>query len=634
MSQPNNLDAQVSTNGVGAVVVTFNSAEDLEPCLSSLKRAGVEHVVVIDNASSPAQRERTAAICGTFDFVAFEQLHTNLGFGAGVNFGVSRLRSFLKPNGFVWIVNPDTEVQPDCVQGLLRAVNESGLDIVSAVVTTTSPDGKRVIWYRGGDLDSTAVRTVHRELGQEARPASDDQECSFITGAAMFMKLTTWDFVGGFSEDFFLYWEDADLSARASKLGLKTGLAGSSFVWHSVGGSGDRTGKSPAYYYYMQRNRIIFSKNAGIYRRLFSLAGMMETLRLTARPLKQSVNPFGKFVSGLRGMAAGHTMHVNQSNDGTSSVSTDRAKPVFISWTRENGRSKDLAEALGADLHGIYPSGNLLVRYFKSSIHTYRLLRKLSPQASSFIMLPPMPLAIVAKIARGRHASKNIFDLHTGFFHDPKWRWLSGVSLRAMRGSTAIVTNENLVRICAKAGVESITLHDVLKPAASNGKRVGAGVVCPVSYSNDEPIDAILKAAGELPDTKWILTGRAPASVVEKAPANIEFTGFVSDDEYDRLISEAGVVLALTNRKDTMQRAGYEAILRGVPVVTSDFDVLRDFFEDSAVYVAAGESDLASQVAAALDSRDALAERGRGVLNRRIQEQTDALEKIRELVSH
>ncbi|MFJ6268593.1 glycosyltransferase [Pseudarthrobacter oxydans] len=246
-------------------------------------------------------------------------------------------------------------------------------------------------------------------------------------------------------------------------------------------------------------------------------------------------------------------------------------------------------------------------------------------------MLPPAPLALVARLVRGRHHVRNFYDLHTGFFHDPKWQWASSWTLRLLRGSTAIVTNTNLATLCDRAGVRAHVLHDVL--LRHDGQSIpGPYIVCPVSYSNDEPIDRILEAAGNLPDTRWLLTGEAPNGVRAKAPANVEFSGFLSDTEYDAALRNASLVVALTNRRDTMQRAGYEALMRGVPVVTSDFEVLRDFFEDSAVYVAAGEVDLEHQIGVATKERASLAVRCQEVLSQRIIEQDVELSRLRKLL--
>jgi glycosyltransferase involved in cell wall biosynthesis len=204
--------------------------------------------------------------------------------------------------------------------------------------------------------------------------------------------------------------------------------------------------------------------------------------------------------------------------------------------------------------------------------------------------------------------------------------------LRLMRGGVAIVTNENLARICRDLEVETLVLHDVLRPANSSAISSDS-IVCPVSYSNDEPIEAILKAAASLPDTRWVLTGRAPREVKDAASSNVEFTGFLDDAAYDELLNNAGLVVALTNRRDTMQRAAYEALVRTVPIVTSDFQVLREFFEDSAVYVDPGAANLTSRISEAIASRETIRERSGLVLAKRMAEQQDALIRLNILVN-
>lgn len=300
-------------------------------------------------------------------------------------------------------------------------------------------------------------------------------------------------------------------------------------------------------------------------------------------------------------------------------------KPIFISWTRENGRSADLAAALGADLVNVYPSGRILMRYVRSFLESRRILASLQADQRAFLMLPPAPLAVAARLARGKNHIRNVYDLHTGFFYDPKWQWASRLTLRLMRGATVIVTNANLARVCSKIGVKAFVLHDILESLDGKELNSKSGIVCPVSYSNDEPISEILVTARSMPNTRWILTGKAPAAVRESASKNVHFTGFVSNEEYDSLLREALLVVALTNRKDTMQRAGYEAIMRGVPVVTSDFEVLRNFFEDAAVYVQNGEVDLGEKIEKALKERDLMVGNCRTVLAKRMSEQRDEL---------
>lgn len=289
----------------GVAIVTFNSAQDIEACLISLVSGQVDKIVVLDNGSSRDHAVRTKEICATFSQVTLLSSDANLGFGAGVNAAVSALAPSLSDQDFIWIVNPDTVVENSAAKHLGSAISAGCFDIVSPRVTTGPVEGPRIVWFGGGSLDLRAMRTVHHDLGKAVTISSEEFDCTFLTGAALFMRLGTWRELGGFSEDYFLYWEDADLSYRAAKSGLTLGVVSSSSVWHSVGGSGDRSGKSATYYYYMQRNRALFARKLKLGRRLVWGPGFAESIRLTLRPLKQPVNPLSKFWSGLRGLVAG-----------------------------------------------------------------------------------------------------------------------------------------------------------------------------------------------------------------------------------------------------------------------------------------------------------------------------------------
>ncbi len=81
-------------------------------------------------------------------------------------------------------------------------------------------------------------------------------------------------------------------------------------------------------------------------------------------------------------------------------------------------------------------------------------------------MLPPTPLLLlVALICRVMFRCQLAFDLHTGFFLDPKWKMLASPSLYLIRKAAAIVTNESLKAQCARMGVPAVILHD---PAPTN----------------------------------------------------------------------------------------------------------------------------------------------------------------------
>ncbi len=106
-------------------------------------------------------------------------------------------------------------------------------------------------------------------------------------------------------------------------------------------------------------------------------------------------------------------------------------------------------------------------------------------------------------------------------------------------------------------------------------------------FASDEPLDAVLAAARELEDVRFMITGdrrRAPAALIETAPANVEFTGFWVDEGYARLISAANVMLVLTTEPASVPRAAFEAVEGLRPLVLTETPDLRELFP-AAVFV-------------------------------------------------
>lgn len=612
-----------------ALIVTYQSADFLEKCLRSLFNVGVDRAIVVDNASQEDERITIENICGNYPGVQFVSSSSNLGFGAGVNLAASIAARDVADDDYFWIVNPDTEIRPGCLEYLQKALNTNSLDIVSPTITA-GVGAEEHIWFFGGEINEGAIRTEHLDLGETPSIASADRECNFLTGAAMFMKVSTWRALGGFDESYFLYWEDADLCRRASSLGMKMATIASARVWHVVGGSGDRTGKSEAYYYFMQRNRFRFASDSSTSKTMARWPFFMETLRLSLRPLKQKRGRLLKWRAGLCGLAHGlKFMRTAGSNPVVSRGSVSDKRGIFLAWTAENGRSRDLARSLDLELNYVRPRTNLtLLRYVISFVSTFKISVLARDKKFLFLMLPPTPALFAIILSRIGRLNTCYFDLHTGFFYDPKWSWARDFSLFLMRRSTVIVTNNNLATVARSQGVQRvIVLHDWLTQEHLRVAAIAEDyVLCPVSYANDEPIEAMLAAAGQNADIKWIFTGRAPVSIRNNAPENVEFSGFVSDEDYEKLLSNARLVLALTNRKDTMQRGGYEAIMRGIPLVTTDFPVLRDFFQDAAVYVELGERDLQDRVSEAWRKSSIMRTNAQRVLSQRIEDQRGVLE--------
>jgi hypothetical protein len=317
---------------------------------------------------------------------------------------------------------------------------------------------------------------------------------------------------------------------------------------------------------------------------------------------------------------------------------------VFISWIRHHGRSADLAAALGMPavfLDG--GSGNTLKRYVRQWRDTRNAVRSASPR-TIIVMQPPLPaLLAVVSTRQGREALL-IGDLHTGALENPKWKWASGPMLRILRKrGLAVVTNAPLGEKVEARGVRALVLNDLIpvpadvSAAPDDESLVGVlsqqYVLVPLAYANDEPVDELLTAAASDPSITWVLTGRSPASVKAAASQNVRFTGFVTNDDYTRLLDRAAVVAALTDREFTMQRAGYEALGAATPLITAKTRTLHDYFGDAAVYMNGTASSIRDAAVEALGRLDELGERMEALRLRKVGEESAALQALRELVA-
>lgn len=318
---------------------------------------------------------------------------------------------------------------------------------------------------------------------------------------------------------------------------------------------------------------------------------------------------------------------------------------LFISWIGYHGRSEDLAKQLRAhDRYVTGGDGNRLLRYWKQWRETTALVKRTEPDAI-FVMQPPV-LALWAVAIAARQSTLVIGDLHTGVFTDRKWSWAWKGIVRSLRrrAGAVIVTNESLARRCRARGVRTFVLDDAVprrvgseplsvRAPGLDDLRAESYVLVPLAYAPDEPIDEILAAASADYERTWVFTGRAPARVIAKAPRNARFSGFVSNDDYNWLAANAGVILACTDEEDTMQRAGYEAVSWERPLVTSRMQVLTSYYGDAAEFADPSSASIYAAIKHAFARADDLATRMGELGVRKREEHTAALNELREFVS-
>ncbi len=156
-----------------------------------------------------------------------------------------------------------------------------------------------------------------------------------------------------------------------------------------------------------------------------------------------------------------------------------------------------------------------------------------------------------------------------------------------------------------------------LKPSSPYPTVDATCVVFPASYGEDEPLEAVLDACRQLPGGVHVyITGnyrKHDPGLPARAPGNVTFTGFLSEQDYVNLLFSADAVLALTTAQCTMLCACYEALAAGKALITSDSSVLREYF-DRAIFVQNTPESIAQGIREFAENPDRCAADSRAML--------------------
>jgi hypothetical protein len=195
------------------------------------------------------------------------QTGANLGFAGGNNVG---LRYALKRDDFefVWLLNNDTVVDPDCLRRMVnyslsrKRPNTCG----SRILFYDDPKVIQALggahYYKWRGIASTTLGR-YKSANDYIDPAIYERRLSYITGASWLIPKKFLKEVGLMEEGYFLYFEEIDWCIRGHDK-FELCYADDAFVYHKEGQSigspsGDKT-SSMLSDFYIFRNKLIFTR--------------------------------------------------------------------------------------------------------------------------------------------------------------------------------------------------------------------------------------------------------------------------------------------------------------------------------------------------------------------------------------
>lgn len=231
---------------IAVAVVNYNTRDDLRHCLGSVRAESpseLAELLVVDNGSTDGSPEMVA---GEFPGVRLYVDRRNPGYGTAVNRAVAETSA-----PFVLLLNSDTHLQPGALAALRAHLEEhprAGL----VGPRLLNPDGslQPSCYSYPGPLSTLLaegqakyfIRLVPGLRRHYLRTWAHDRvrRVPWVLGAAIAIRRSSFEDVGGFAEEYFMYFEEVDFCYRLNQAGREVHFTPAAEVVHTGGASTDR----------------------------------------------------------------------------------------------------------------------------------------------------------------------------------------------------------------------------------------------------------------------------------------------------------------------------------------------------------------------------------------------------------
>jgi GT2 family glycosyltransferase len=255
-------------------------------------------VVVVDNFTTQTEQEAVSRISTARIILS----PNNAGFFGGVN----RALAEIDDSDWVLLLNPDASIDERSLRTLLRRAIDESIDLTSPVILNARSDRT---WFTGGYIRRRTGDVRHFRIGEPFHPQSRTERSEFISGCVMLMSPLARKLLTPLPESYFLYYEDAQLSVEASRLGLRRAVVLDAIARHieGVSSNADANGRSATSYYYQSRNRLLFIRQNWEFP---TASGVLATPRRAVRDVarilfRERSARFSKIASVLVGIRDG-----------------------------------------------------------------------------------------------------------------------------------------------------------------------------------------------------------------------------------------------------------------------------------------------------------------------------------------
>ncbi len=236
---------------ISFISVNFRSVISLERLVSSLvdhfrdKNLQIEFIVVNNDSD---EYEQVEALKTRFPKLVTVHSSGNIGFGRANQLGSERAKG-----NILFFINPDTLFLAGNFLGLIKAFEYHPRAVYGMGLEQSSR--KRERWSSGEFPSLWQLFWNNCPLLPAKAPWESTVLCpvDWVSGAALAVRKDFFEALGGFSPDFFLYFEDVDFAHHAKAKGATVAVYPFIRFAHTGGGSAQSTSLQKQHFYASQR---------------------------------------------------------------------------------------------------------------------------------------------------------------------------------------------------------------------------------------------------------------------------------------------------------------------------------------------------------------------------------------------
>ena len=254
---------------ISVIIINYKQKSFTEDCIKSVydKFASYPFEVIIVNNSPEESLEHMKTEHPGLKIINNE----NRGYSQANNAGAESASG-----EYLFFLNADTIIKADFLSSFIDHFKNK--EFGAAGLKLKNPDGSFQLsfWKENNFFNEIKNKSEEdkfrnkdsRYISEKEKEYSQVKEVDWVTGAAMVMRKDVFEKVNGFDDDFFLFYEDADICKRLSDAGYMNYFFPECEIIHYKGENVNSEFQSGTYYYSKESQLLYYEKHNNLFNNL------------------------------------------------------------------------------------------------------------------------------------------------------------------------------------------------------------------------------------------------------------------------------------------------------------------------------------------------------------------------------